>query len=266
MRPIRRLPRAVPRVTPLAAPVFAILAAATLGGCATQVRSTGNYIAPAAQSGVTLPRPARAVIVGFAADPNQVGLDRAIGARLQRGFSGTDPDAQQAALAQDVQDSVVAALVSDLGKMGFAATVAQPGEEPRPGDLIVQGQITEIDQGNRARRLAIGFGAGKSEVQAAAQVTYVGPDGDPRLLQTYSASSNSGRKPGLGVGAASAAAQSTVVPLVVSGALGAHGEATKAGVAGEGQRLAHRISYNLGQLFVAQGWIPPSRAPSIELR
>jgi hypothetical protein len=245
---------------------IAVVPLALLGACSTQVQNTGTYVPPAAQSASRLPRPQRVLVTGFAADWSQVGLDRGIGARLQRGFGGGDSGEQQVALAADVRDAVIQSLVGDVTKMGFPAQEAAPGASPAPGDLVVQGQITEIDQGNRTRRLAVGFGAGMSQVRADAQVFLVGPDGSMQLLQTYSGDANSGRKPGLAVGAASAAAQSTVVPLVVSGALGASSEARKTGVAGEAQRLGHRIGYNLGQFFVAQGWIPASSAPAIELR
>jgi hypothetical protein len=68
----------------------------------------------------------------------------------------------------------------------------------------------------------------------------------------------------MGVGAASALGGGSDVPVALSGATGVHGEAQ--GVVSEGQHLAGRLSYNLGEFFVQQGWIAASSAPSRSLR
>jgi hypothetical protein len=133
--------------------------------------------------------------------------------------------------------------------------------------LIVRGQITKIDEGNRTRRLVIGFGAGKSDVEAEVQVYYYArPNAPPQLLQTYDADSNSGRKPGMAMGAAMGAAESSVVPEVLTAATGAASETRRTGVAGEGERLADRVAYNLGTFFAEQGWIPSSAVPARSFR
>lgn len=238
-----------------------VLAASAFAGCSTHLRDTSPYGVPIAAAGVGLPRPQRVVVVGFAPDPAQVELDRGVGARLQRQLDGSDAGAQQAAVADEVQGAITDTLVGDLSRMGFAAGRAGPGDAQRPGDLVVAGQIETLDEGNRTRRLAVGFGAGASEVRAAVQVYLVGPDLTPRLLRTYSAASDSGRKPGLALGGAGAIAQASAVPLAVSSVLGVGGEVRKSGVAGEGQRLAHRVAQELGRLFAAQGWTEPGGAP-----
>jgi hypothetical protein len=68
----------------------------------------------------------------------------------------------------------------------------------------------------------------------------------------------------MGAGAASAARGGSAVPGALSGTAGVHNEAQ--GVIGEGQHLADRLSYNLGEYFVQQRWIPASSAPSASLR
>jgi Domain of unknown function (DUF4410) len=230
----------------------------SLGACATRVTQTGSYVAAGDQAGSAMPRPQRVLVTDFEVDPQAVQLDQGIGPRLMRTMQG---GASTATPARQVQDAIAEAMVDDIRKMGIPVERGFPDAPSQPNDLVVQGQILRIDEGNRTRRLTVGFGAGKSTVEAKVQVYFNRGNGPPQLLQTYDADANSGRKPGMGVGVASAAAGGSLVPAAVSGTLGVHSE--KKGVAGEGQHLGDRIAYNLGQFFVLQGWIPASSAPSL---
>jgi hypothetical protein len=232
-----------------------------LTACATHVTQTGNYVPASEATDGAMPRPQRVLVTDFDVDPGAVKLDQGIGPRVMRTIGQGTP---KAASAWEVQDAIAEALLDDIRKMGLPAERAPPGTPPQPNDLLVQGQILKIDEGNRTRRLTLGFGAGKSSVEAKVQVYYARGNAPPQLLQTYDADANSGRKPGMGVGVASAAAGGSLAPAAVSGALGVHSE--KKGVAGEGQHLGDRIAYNLGQLFVQQNWIPASLAPARSLR
>lgn len=244
-----------------------LLAALPVAGCSTRVQSTGTYVTPMQDAAVPLPRPRKILVADFSTDWSGVQLDQGIAARVNRQMSGADPSAAQYRTSEEVQQAISEALVESLRKMGLPAERgAGDGAVPGGTDLIIQGQIVRIDEGNRTRRLAVGFGAGKSDVQAKAQVYYLRPDAPPQLLQTYDADANSGRRPGLAMGGAMAAGSGSIAPVAVSGLLGIHGETKKAGVAGEGERLADRLAYNLAQFFVQQGWIPQSAVPALSLR
>ncbi len=237
--------------------VLLFATAAMAAGCATRSSTTGNY-APAGP----LPKPRRVLVEDFAVDASSVGLDQGIGPRLERQFSGGSQGGSQYSTALQVQSAISEALVSEIRKMGLPAERASPGMVPPPGDAIVQGQIERISEGNRTRRLAIGFGAGKSEVDAHAALYLANSRGGVRLLQSYDASSNSGRKPGMGVGAAGGAAEGAAI----SGVTGVYGETKRTGVAAEGQRLAERLSHDLGTFFAGAGWIAPSAVPTSFVR
>ena len=249
------------RSSPIYPAVWSVLAALALAvllcACATRVTQTGTNLS----GGGALPRPQRVLVTDFDVDPEAVRLDQGIGPRVTRLI---EPDAPTGTPAREVQNAISEALVDNIRKMGLPAERALPGTPPRPNDLLVQGQILKIDQGNRTRRLVVGFGAGKSSVQAKVQIYYGRGGARPELLQTYDADANSGRKPGFGMGAASAAGGGSLAPAALSGALGVHSE--QQGVAGEGQHLGDRIAYNLGEFFVQQGWISPSSAPARSLR
>ncbi len=244
----------------------ALLAALSVAGCATRVQSTGTYVAPMQDAAVALPRPRMILVADFSADPNRVQLEQAIANRLERQMSDADPAAEQQRAALDVQQAISEALIKNLRKMGLPAERAAADAMPGGSDLVIRGQIVRIDEGNRTRRLAVGFGAGKSDVRAQVQVYYLRPNAPPQLVQTYDADANSGRRPGLAMGGAMAAGSGSVAPVVIGGALGIHGETKKAGVAGEGERLGDRVAYNLAQFFVQQGWIPQSAVPAYSLR
>ncbi|WP_428484493.1 DUF4410 domain-containing protein [Rhodopila sp.] len=208
-----------------------------------------------------MPRPRRVLVTDFLVDSQAVQLDQGVGPRVMRAMGS---DAPEITPASQVQNAIAEALSDDIRKMGLPVERVAAGTPPGPSDLLVQGQIRKIDEGNRTRRLAIGFGAGRSSVEAEVQVYYDRGTAQPQLLQTYDANANSGRKPGMGIGVASAAGGGSLAPAALSGAMGAHAE--KEGVAGEGQHLGNRIAYNLGQFFVQQDWIPAASAPSRSLR
>ena len=235
-----------------------------LSGCATDVhpRNAGLDATGSAQARPALPRPARVLVAPFAVDPDAVAQDAGIGARLQREMAGGDASAAQATIASDVQSALSGAVIEALDKAGLPAGPAPAGGSYRPGDLLVQGRIERIDEGNRTRRLAIGFGAGKSIVRADAQVSYVMPDGQLLLLQTYEGKSDSGRKPGMAAGAAGAMGGAGPGAAALSTAMGVHGEMGRSPVVKEGAQYGRRLAHEIGLLAAAKGWIAQGSVPA----
>ena len=222
--------RLLPRGAGMALVVLLLLPA-----CATEVHSSSA--APPATASMNLPRPRRVLVADFAVDPSAVQQDQGIGERLQREMSGGDPSQAQAATASEVQTALGGALLGGLTGAGLPAETAAAGGTDAPGDLLVQGHIDRIDEGNRTRRLAVGFGAGKSIVTADAQLYYVMPDGQPMLLRTYEGKSDSGRKPGMAAGASSALGGAGPGMGAVSAALGVSADTQRSPVAKEAARL-----------------------------
>ncbi len=226
-------------------------------GCSTRVTNTSNQSGPVS----ALARPQSVLVSDFDAEDANLQLDQGIGLRLQRTLGGADEGADRARMLSDVQGAIADTLVARIQAMGLPAQRTAGPLPPGGAVLLVRGQILQINQGNRTRRLGIGFGAGKSDVSAQVDVSYVRPGAPPQILQTYDADSNSGRKPGLALGAASAAGGS-VAPLVLTGVTGIAAEKYKSEVAKEGAKLADHLAYQLGAFFVQQGWIAASAAPS----
>jgi uncharacterized lipoprotein YmbA len=237
------------------APILVMATLLALAGCSSQVQNTGTYVGPAADTGQQLPRPREVLVYNFTVDPNTVELDSGMKARLEAMTNSADPQAERRQLAHEVTSAISETLVNAINGMGLLAAPAGPGTRPSPGDVIIQGQIVRVDAGNATRRAIIGFGAGKSEVFADVQVLRAEPGGYIQPLQTYNADANSGRTPGLALGAAGAAAGH--VAMAVAGATAGTVARQRQGLAKDGEDLAKKVATNIGSFFATQGWITP---------
>ena len=121
--------------------------------------------------------------------------------------------------------------------------------------------MLRIDEGNRTRRLGIGFGVGKSIVEATAELYAVVPDGPPVLLQTYDGKSDSGRTPGLAIGASMDVLQSNAALGALSAVAKVSGEVRRTPVGKGAASLGHRLATDIGGFAAERGWIAASSVP-----
>lgn len=109
------------------------------------------------------------------------------------------------AAAADLERRVVA----ELGKRGVAAVAVSSAEAQRqfgaPQTALLALSITRADEGSAARRLLVGFGYGKSQLEVEARLLAPSRPGE-QVLAGFRTKAGSGYKPGvlmpLGVGAA----------------------------------------------------------------
>jgi hypothetical protein len=227
----------------------------TLTGCGTPARNSASYVAPPSQGGAQLPRPRTVIIYPFTINPRTIELDSGMKARLEALAQSPDPAAERRKLAAEVQEAISETLVDAINRMGLQAVPAG-AVAPAPGDVLVEGQILRVDSGNATRRAIIGFGAGKSTVYGSAAVLQFGADGQLHPLQSYDANANSGRTPGLALGAAGAAAGH--VAMAVAGAAAGTIARQRSGLARDGETLAKKVATNIGSFFAAEGWVAPN--------
>lgn len=229
----------------------AVFAIAVLPGCAPS-----NVTPVQPYQGMQLPRPEIVVVTDFVASPDTVKVDTGIGARLRNRLSGTSQSTRQTADDRKVTAKITRVLVAEINKLGVPALAENDPQAWRgPGKLIIGGEILSIDEGNRTRRNLIGLGAGKSEIQARADLYYSAAAGEPRFIESLAADAQSSRKPGaaetMGAGAATGR-------VVESGAVGvATGVAMSGDVEADGERMAKAMAKQLSAFFVQQGWISP---------
>ncbi len=216
-----------------------------------RVQTTESYLGP------PVPRPDHVYVSYFSITPDEVRLDSGVGARISRAASDQPLGEQELKAARDTQAALASGIVERLRKYGLPAEVAAT---PRSGanDILVQGQIVSIDQGNRTRRILIGLGAGKSTVTADAQLYHLTGTAPPRFMMAFEGKADSGRMPGaaetMGAGAA---AQRIGTSAALTGATHAGAESRRTSDTAEAGSLANEIASRIGQFAVAQAWIPP---------
>lgn len=227
-----------------------------LGGCAPSQVRLARESTPASAA-----RPTTVCVYTFAVDPSEVQLDRGGPlARLRTALSGggdqEQQDAQMRALGKLVADRFADELVKRINAMGLGAQRLARDQSPTPGSLAVDGLFVDVDEGNRVRRMAIGFHQGQSQVGAQVHLFSVGATGQQTLLE-FTATSASPPMPGaavtMGAGAAAQAA------AAASGA-----KELRDSVQADATRLADTVADNLQQYFAEQSWTaPPSPLPSL---
>jgi hypothetical protein len=203
-----------------------------------------------------LPPPAHVMVSDFAMNPAEVRLDSGVGAELRREFAAQPTSATQTQIAARAQAALAQTLARKLGGYGMPVERLPPYAAPPPGTLLVQGQITSLDQGNRTRRMVIGLGAGASSISASSQLYYAtGPEA-PEFLISFNASADSGHMPGaaetMGAGAAAQrAAESAAVTVGTHAAAETH----RTGEEALADKLAEGLARQIGEYAASRGWI-----------
>jgi hypothetical protein len=225
-------------------------ALAALAGCARTSVENVNVLA------VGLPRPNLIIVHDFAVAPDAVVPDRAIGARILDMVQDTPETQERMKIARDVATVVTNNLVEEIAKLGLPAVSAANATPVAGPSLAIEGQYLSVDEGNRLRRMVIGFGAGASEVRTLVQIFETTNDGR-RLVEDFYTTVKSSRKPGVGPMAGVGAAAGTVAATTaVSAGVGAATEFSQT-VEADARHAAEEIAKTLKKFFVEQGWIAP---------
>lgn len=216
-------------------------------GC-TRVESGYEY------SGSRLPRPDLIVVHDFAVAPDEVRLAQGLAARLEEMVDAQPRSQQELEVGRQVADALAAHLVSEIRDLGLPAERAS-GASPSGDVLAIDGQFVSVDQGNRTRRMVIGFGAGESDVIVNVQL-YSETAQDQQLLDEFQVEGDSGYKPGMGpMAGAGAAAGRLVTVAATSAGLSATSEALSDTVVADADRAAKGIAKQLAVFFAQEGWI-----------
>ena len=234
--------------------ILGIFVLAILSGCApTNVQQQSMNL-------TQLPRPDLILVYDFAVSPDEVKLDTGLSAELMQKYEqhkGASRTAQEIKVGHKVAEAVADELVKKIRSYGLWAERGFGYPHGKGKVLMVKGQFLSIDEGNRTERVAIGLGAGRTDVQANVQVYELTPQG-MQQVDTLRGEAKSSYKPGMaemmGVGAV---AGHLLTSTVISGAVAGGTEMTSATVEADGKRLAGKIAVDLGNFFVNQAWIPP---------
>jgi len=179
----------------------AALAVAMLGCAGAQV-SQQSSAAPIVNA-----RPSAIVVYPFAVSSADVSLNSSIFQVAYRNASDENATAEQEQLAHQTAQNICVSVAAELTKQGITTTCLQRGVPPTGNNiLILDGQLTDISEGNRLRRMVIGLGAGQSKVDTVVEVIQKTDQGTTEIID-FATTADSGYMPGAGVtGPAGAAA------------------------------------------------------------
>ena len=227
-----------------------LLFVAAVTGCAGASATPEFQAAPAVAA-----RPSKVIVYPFAVDPSDVTMNQGLFARGYRSLSGGNESAEQTKLAHDVASNVCQQVASGLLKNGYNAICQERGV-PIAGDnvLIIDGEFTDISEGNRLRRTVIGLGSGASTLDTSVSV-YQRTNEAPTQVLAFNTHADSGKMPGAAVmgPAGAAAGGSAVVIIGANAAVGAvKGHTSSMGVFAD--KTSKEILESLTSYFTQHGW------------
>ena len=247
---------------------FAALAAALQAQNAAQKLLVGDTKVEivAKYQGDALPKPDKVLIHDFKVPSDVVSIDSSPASRVHRRRAAAAAASSPEATARQIQASFSKALVHELQQASVPAAAVAGADTPAPPhSLSVKGEFTAINQGNKTKRVLIGFGKGASDVQAHVTVSLV-TEQEPIALLEFNVKSQSGKKPG----AAATVGAGAVTMGTVSAASAAAGVGTggvldqAATVEADASRMAKGVAKQIAELMRSQPWAsasPPAEPP-----
>ena len=196
-----------------------------------------------------LPRPPVMLVHDFAVSPEDVVVDT-----FGPNFAGSSPTAKRDEAGREVAAALAQALVAKLNERGVRAERATHDSIVPENAFVLKGQFVTIDEGDRLKRMTIGFGAGSPEMRVRVQV-YQMTGGGLRRIAAAEGEARGNRMPGVavpvGVGAAAGAA---VRSVVISGGINVAQEISGE-LRGNAERLADKLAERAVTFYRDQGWI-----------
>ena len=176
------------RRAPLTAFAVILFASAFAIGCGSaQVTAIRSY------EGNVIQKPRTLVVYDFAVRADEV--HQSVGTRIEAHLAGEGLDQEALEEARKVSMALSEVLVQQFRDRGLPAVRREGSLEVPAGSLGVTGQLVSIDEGSRGKRVFIGFGVGKSQLTAIAQL-YRPTPGGPAVMTEYQGTPDSGWNPG----------------------------------------------------------------------
>ena len=200
-----------------------------------------------------IPRPDHILVYDFVATPSDVPADSALAGKT---FEPSAPQtAEQIEVGRQLGALIAAQLVEKIRAMGLPAEQPSRGTRLQVNDVMIRGYLVSIDQGSAVERVAIGFGAGGSELKTVVEGYQMTARG-LRKLGSGTVDAGGGKTPGAALGVIGLAATANPAGLIVSSGMKVYGEASGSSkVEGRAKATAEEIAAQLQSRFQQQGWI-----------
>jgi hypothetical protein len=201
----------------------------------------------------TLPRPNQIIVYDFVTTPEGVQPDSALA--TQNVVPSIPPTPQQAELDRQLGMQIAVELAQEIRNMGLPGVRATQSTTPQVNDIMLRGYLLTVDQGSAVERVALGFGAGASDLKTLIDGYQMTSNG-PRKLGQGDVNAGGGKTPGAALGLATLLITHNPVGLVVSSGVKAYGEVSgSATIEGRAKATAKEIADQLKIRFQQQGWI-----------
>jgi hypothetical protein len=146
-------------------------------------------------------------------------------------------------------------LAQEIRNMGLPGVRATQSTTAQVNDIILRGYLLTVDKGSAGERVALGLGAGASDLKTLIEGYQMTPQG-PRKLGQGDVNAGGSKTPGAAVGLATLLITHNPVGLVVSTGVKAYGEASgSATIEGRAKATAKEIASVLKIRFEQQGWV-----------
>jgi hypothetical protein len=156
--------------------------------------------------------------------------------------------AELADFKTNLQQMMTSALIERFNKHLGPAQYLPPGARPTPGNAwVVRGKFLRVNQGSRALRAAIGFGAGGTKVETAVFIDNLA-DNSTAPFKAFDTTGGSGAMPG-------AVASGGPIGAGLKAAAGA-----AKGLTEDVERTSRMITAELSAYMADHGWIAPDAA------
>ena len=242
---------------------FAFCALVIAGQVAMAQNSAGNILTGDVKADVVkryggsgaLPKPDNLLIRDFAVPAGDITIDESPAAQLHRRIMlrhGVDEDSSPEVLAQQIQAVFAKTLASELQQLNIPTQRVSAGGVAMSGSgLVIEGEFVAINEGDKTKRIIIGFGRGASDIKTHVTVSSV-TQGQKTVVLEFNLSSESGKKPG-------AAATMGVGSLAVAAAAGGVSD-RKSTVEADAARMAKLVAKQLETFMADQKWISNTQA------
>jgi hypothetical protein len=232
-----------------------LIVMAALTGCPK------TTVQPLEQTSATgLPPPAVILVYNFGVNLNEVTQNKGLFQKVINAADSTTQTEAQTEIAHEAASRMSTDLATQIANLGLPAQPANQDTYVPSNALLITGHFIDVNEGNRAQRLVIGFGAGQSRIDTQIQIIapYTGTYTPALEFETHA---NSGDMPGAAVtmGAGAAAQGAVTGGMAAANVAIGGGKAYRSGIDSMIDHSADSAVEYLSQFFANQGWIPPDK-------
>jgi hypothetical protein len=163
--------------------------------------------------------------------------------------------AEQIEIGRKLGAQIAEELVEEIRARGIPAERDPKGATAQINDVLIRGYFISVNKGSEAKRFAIGFGSGASELKTVVEV-YQMTAMRLRKLSFAETDASGGKTSGAAVGLTTLVAKLNPLSLIVSTGIKLYGaKSGNAKIEGRAKQTAKKIADHIKIKFEQEGWI-----------